>query len=126
VKNITDDNFCVNINNGASGNIIIYMNVLCNLLKKSVKCISCDGENCIEIFEDVNCRKCLSLKLNIVCGVFGAKQSTYTSGVTRNRMYNVNVRLAYAMRYVRKGRKAAQTYCAIMDLPPPPRFEAAG
>jgi hypothetical protein len=38
-------------------------------------------------------------------------------------MYNVNVTLAYAMRCIGKGRKAAQTYCAIMDLPPPPRFE---
>jgi hypothetical protein len=88
-----------------------------------VKCISCDGEKCVEIFEYVNCRKGLSSKLNIVCSVYGAKQSTYTSGVTRNRMYNVNVRLVYAMRYIGKGRKAEQTYCAVMDLPPPPRFE---
>jgi hypothetical protein len=30
VKNVTDDNFCLNINNSASGNIKINMNVLCN------------------------------------------------------------------------------------------------
>jgi hypothetical protein len=33
VNNLTDDNFCVNINNSSSGNIIIDMDVLCNLLK---------------------------------------------------------------------------------------------
>jgi hypothetical protein len=33
VKNVTDDNFCVSINNSASGNIKIDINVLCNLLK---------------------------------------------------------------------------------------------
>jgi hypothetical protein len=76
VKNVTDDNFCVTINNSASGNIIIDMNVLCNLLKKSLICISCDVEKCIEIFEDVNCRKGLSSKLSIVCSACGAKQST--------------------------------------------------
>jgi hypothetical protein len=39
-------------------------------------------------------------------------------------MYNVNVRLAYAMRYIGKGWKAAQTFCSMMDIPPPPRFES--
>jgi hypothetical protein len=123
VKNVTDDNFYADINNSVSVNILIDMNVVCNLLKISVKCISCDGEKCIEIFEDVNCRKGLSSKLNIVCSVYGAKQSNYISGSTRNRMYNVNVRLAYAMRCIGKGWKAAQTFCAIMDLPPPQKFE---
>jgi hypothetical protein len=33
VKNVTDGNFCVNINNSASSNIIIDMNVLFNLPK---------------------------------------------------------------------------------------------
>jgi hypothetical protein len=39
VMNVIDDNFFVNVSNSFSGNIIIHMNVLFNLLKKSVKCI---------------------------------------------------------------------------------------
>jgi hypothetical protein len=35
----------------------------------------------------------------------------------------VNVRLAYAIRCIGKRRKAAHTFCAVMDLPPPPRSE---
>jgi hypothetical protein len=86
--------------------------------RKSMNYVTCKRE-----FMLVNCRKGLSSNLNIVCSVCGAKQSTYTSGVTRNRMYSVNVTLAYAMRCIGKGWKAAQTYCVVMDLPPPPRFE---
>jgi hypothetical protein len=84
--------------------------------------MSCDGEKFNEIFEDVYCRRGLSSK-QYLWSVCGTKQSTNTSGVTRNRIYNVNVRLAYAMRFIGKGQKAAQTSCAVMDLPPPPRFE---
>ncbi|KAJ4436588.1 hypothetical protein ANN_16621 [Periplaneta americana] len=47
-----------------------------------------------------------------------------TSAMNRNRLYNVNTRLVYGMRSIGKGRHAAQTFCAIMNLPPPPaRFD---
>jgi hypothetical protein len=38
-------------------------------------------------------------------------------------MYKVNVRLAYAMRCIGKGREAAKTFCGVVDLTSPPRFE---
>lgn len=43
--------------------------------------------------------------------------------MTRSRVYNTNLRLAYGMRCIGKGLRGAQTFCAIMNLPPPPRFE---
>ncbi|KAJ4429402.1 hypothetical protein ANN_21559 [Periplaneta americana] len=47
-----------------------------------------------------------------------------TSAMNRNRLYNVNTRLVYGMRSIGKGIHAAQTFCAIMNLPPPPaRFD---
>jgi len=38
-------------------------------------------------------------------------------------MYNVSVRLSYAMRCIGRGQKAVHTFSAVMDLPPPPEFE---
>ncbi|GFV03464.1 uncharacterized protein TNCV_5060051 [Trichonephila clavipes] len=35
-------------------------------------------------------------------------------------MYEVNTRLAYAMRSVGKGEAAAKVFCGVMNLPPPP------
>ncbi|GFV18878.1 uncharacterized protein TNCV_4757631 [Trichonephila clavipes] len=36
-------------------------------------------------------------------------------------MYEVNTRLAYAMRSVGKGEAAAKVFCGVMNLPPPPK-----
>ncbi|GFY20354.1 uncharacterized protein TNCV_209861 [Trichonephila clavipes] len=36
-------------------------------------------------------------------------------------MYEVNTRLAYAMRSVGKGEAAAKVFCGVMNLPTPPK-----
>ncbi|GFV30924.1 uncharacterized protein TNCV_4013581 [Trichonephila clavipes] len=35
-------------------------------------------------------------------------------------VYDINVRLAYGLRCIGKGNSAAKTFCAVMNLPPPP------
>ncbi|GFY27465.1 uncharacterized protein TNCV_2070851 [Trichonephila clavipes] len=37
------------------------------------------------------------------------------------KVYEVNTRLAYAMRSVGKGEAAAKVFCGVMNLPPPPK-----
>ncbi|GFT05053.1 uncharacterized protein NPIL_265111 [Nephila pilipes] len=41
-----------------------------------------------------------------------------------NGFDDINIRLAYGMRCIGKGNSAAKTFCAVMNLPPPPaKFE---
>ncbi|GFU90921.1 uncharacterized protein TNCV_4922541 [Trichonephila clavipes] len=42
------------------------------------------------------------------------------SSNSTNGVYNINVRLAYGLRCIGKGRSAAKTFYAVMNLPPPP------
>ncbi|GFV66859.1 uncharacterized protein TNCV_4258341 [Trichonephila clavipes] len=37
-----------------------------------------------------------------------------------NRVYDINVRLAYCLRCIGKSSSSAKTFCAVMNLPPPP------
>ncbi|GFT35810.1 uncharacterized protein NPIL_422681 [Nephila pilipes] len=37
-----------------------------------------------------------------------------------NGFDDINIRLAYGMRYIGKGNSTAKTFCAVMNLPPPP------
>ena len=125
IQTATDqDSFSVNIDefSYASGSVIVELNVLSKLFKKSVRCISCSSEGCIEIVEDILSRKGLSSKLCVMCSVCGAKNTDYSSSINKDRMYNNNIRLAYAMRCVGKGQNACETFCAVMNLPPPPRL----
>ncbi|GFS69591.1 uncharacterized protein NPIL_102801 [Nephila pilipes] len=42
----------------------------------------------------------------------------------KNGFDDINIRLAYGMRCIGKGNSAAKTFCAVMNLPPPPaKFE---
>ncbi|GFX05694.1 uncharacterized protein TNCV_3198111 [Trichonephila clavipes] len=52
------------------------------------------------------------LKQHVLC-VKCKKQDT--------KVYEVNNRLAYAMRSVGKGEAAAKVFCGVMNLPPPPK-----
>ncbi|GFW75914.1 uncharacterized protein TNCV_4430921 [Trichonephila clavipes] len=52
------------------------------------------------------------LKQHVLC-VKCKKQDT--------KVYEVNTRLAYAMRSVGKGEAAAKVFCGVMNLPPPPK-----
>ncbi|GFX86204.1 uncharacterized protein TNCV_2560861 [Trichonephila clavipes] len=51
---------------------------------------------------------------------YGADSRAFNKKDTK--MYEVNTRLAYAMRSVGKGEAAAKVFCGVMNLPPPPKW----
>ncbi|GFU81966.1 uncharacterized protein TNCV_516471 [Trichonephila clavipes] len=51
---------------------------------------------------------------------FGGQAFTSMSSNSTNGVYDINVRLAYGLRCIGKGSSAAKTFCAVMNLPPPP------
>ena len=106
-----------------SGFILIELSRLSDLVKSFVRCKFCNSDNSIEIFENTSGRKGLASKIVFMCSVCASESSGYSSGLNNKRCYNINTRLVYAMRCIGKGFQAAETFCAIMDLPPPPRFD---
>lgn len=112
------------VSSNNDGNVIVNLNMLSKLLKSAVKCKYCNCEDSIDVSEDISARKGLSSRLLIACNACKMHSDTMTSPVTNSRHYSVNIQLAYAMRCIGRGRRAAQTFCAVMDLPPPPlRFD---
>lgn len=103
-----------------SGNIIISVDLLTDLVMKFVKCKFCDSEKSVIICESVNARKGLATKLQIQCNNCQASASTMSSKLNRHRLYEINTRLVLGMRCIGKGKKPTETFCAIMNLPPPP------
>lgn len=103
------------------GYVIVDIELLSELMKQFVKCKYCDSVECINLFEDTTSRKGLATKLTTTCSSCRASASSMTSKKV-DRGYDLNIRLFYGMRCIGKGAKSAQTLCAMMDLPPPPRF----
>lgn len=101
-----------------SVNIVLELDLLSEALLNSVKCAKCDSSS-ITVRNISNIG--LASKLEIFC-----TNCTFTSPFMSSRkiqsknLYEVNTRLAYAMRAIGKGRTPAQTFCGIMNLPPPP------
>ncbi|GFX14926.1 hypothetical protein TNCV_1486671 [Trichonephila clavipes] len=70
----------------------------------------------------------LATELLICCEFCGLIQpllnTRFTNTVVNKKdtkVYEVNTRLAYAMRSVGKGEAAAKVFCGVMNLPPPPK-----
>ncbi|GFY45091.1 hypothetical protein TNIN_139241 [Trichonephila inaurata madagascariensis] len=42
------------------------------------------------------------------------------SSNSTNGVYDINVRLTYALHCIDKGNSAAKEFCAVMNVPPPP------
>lgn len=101
-------------------NIIVNLKLISNLIKTSVKCSKCDEEDCINICLDENGRRGLACKIILSCNSCDSKAETMNSTLNRHRVYNVNSRFVYAMRSIGRGAGAAKTFCAVMNLPPPP------
>lgn len=114
-----DSNFCVNNDAVCSGFVVVDVSILSSLIKEVAKCKQCDGVGCLEITEQQSSRKGLASKLVVLCRTCNKSTSKMTSNIVNNS-YDVNLKLVYAMRAIGKGRKAAQTFCGLMDLPPPP------
>ncbi|GFT86935.1 uncharacterized protein NPIL_283961, partial [Nephila pilipes] len=104
-------------------NIIIQMNIISQLLKNIAKCKFCNQLDSLVISEDSGSRRGLSVNLVLQCIYCGQATSAISSDMT-NGFDDINIRLAYGMRCIGKGNSAAKTFCAIINLPPPPaKFE---
>lgn len=99
-------------------NIVVNLQLVSNLLKSNTKCKYCDKSDCVELQLDDTFRNGLESKIIILCTACEASKTTMTSKIIRN-LYEVNVRFAYALRSIGKGVRAAKTFCAVMNLPPP-------
>ena len=119
-NNVSLDGKCSSSN---EGNIIIDISVLSTFLNKSVACANCKNVGSVNLFEERGSRKGLASKIKLECTYCKYKATTMTSNVNNKRIYNINIRFAYAMRCIGKGTMSASTLCAVMDLPPPPKFE---
>ncbi|GFS80951.1 uncharacterized protein NPIL_62581 [Nephila pilipes] len=75
------------------------------------------------ISEDSGSRRGLCVNLVLQCIYCGQATSAMSSDMT-NGFDDINIRLAYGMHCIGKGNSAAKTFCAVMNLPPPPaKFE---
>lgn len=88
------------------------------LLSSIGVCVKCKGS--LSIFTSY--RQGLSVKLSIKCNSCKYEVSQYNSSREWQGKSEVNVRLAYAFRSIGKGEQAAQTVCALMNLPSPAEF----
>ncbi|GFV94427.1 uncharacterized protein TNCV_3352651 [Trichonephila clavipes] len=100
-------------------NIVIDLNIISELLKSMARCKYCDKCYSLIITEDVRSRRGLCVSLTLQC-TFCLQASTSMSSNSTNGVYDINVRLAYGLRCIGKGSSAAKTFCAVMNLPPPP------
>ncbi|GFV63304.1 uncharacterized protein TNCV_1374011 [Trichonephila clavipes] len=91
-------------------------------VNESVQTKHCSSEK-IELREDLKSRRGLAVSLEIICHNCGESTRTMSSKIS-NKCYDVNLRLTYGMRAIRKGGAAARKFCGLMNLPPPPaKFE---
>ncbi|GFS67917.1 uncharacterized protein TNCV_1361731 [Trichonephila clavipes] len=61
--------------------------------------------------------------VSATCKYCGSRHTSMTSNTVSDG-YEVNLRFVYGMRCIGIGKSAAQIFCALMNLPPPPaKFE---
>ncbi|GFT50202.1 uncharacterized protein TNCV_3622571 [Trichonephila clavipes] len=105
---------------------IIDIPLFSSVLKQHVLCVKCKKQGIdIKFGRQI---QGLATELLICCEFCGLIQpllnTRFTNTVVNKKdtkMYEVNTRLAYAMRSVGKGEAAAKVFCGVMNLPPPPK-----
>lgn len=118
-----NDDVSNNYSYEGSTNIIIDLEILSTVFNTVAKCKNCNASNCFDVLEEKNSCKGIASSLLCICKFCGNSSSAMTSKISKEG-YDVNNRLVYAMRCIGKGRCAARTFCAVMNLPPPPaKFE---
>lgn len=103
-----------------NGNIVINLELLNKNLLSSVKCGKCDSFDSISLYEKPLLRKGLAVQLVLFCNKCGFEKDFYSSKLTENNSYDINLRYVYGLRSIGKGKAAAEVLCAVMDLPKPP------
>ncbi|GFT45129.1 retrovirus-related Pol polyprotein from transposon opus [Trichonephila clavipes] len=115
-KGDSSENFCE----------IIDIPLFSSVLKQHVLCVKCKKQGIdIKFGRQI---QGLATELLICCEFCGLIQpllnTRFTNTVVNKKdtkVYEVNTRLAYAMRSVGKGEAAAKVFCGVMNLPPPPK-----
>ncbi|GFV60499.1 uncharacterized protein TNCV_3471341 [Trichonephila clavipes] len=115
-----EDNFSVDTQ---SRYVIIDLNMLNDIFNNIAKCRYCDNSFCFDVAENKSSRKGLATSVSATCKYCGSGHTSMTSNIVSDR-YEVNLRFVYGMRCIGIGKSAAQIFCAMMNLPPPPaKFE---
>ncbi|GFV25906.1 uncharacterized protein TNCV_3868731 [Trichonephila clavipes] len=105
---------------------IIDIPLFSSVLKQHVLCVKCKKQGIdIKFGRQI---QGLATELLICWEFWGLIQpllnTRFTNTVVNKKdtkMYEVNTRLAYAVRSVEKGEAAAKVFCGVMNLPPPPK-----
>lgn len=99
-------------------NIIIDINVLCDMFKNFARCRNCDNGLDISLERNSGLAANLSLKCTECdCTV---KFNTSPKVSENSQLYAVNLRFVYALRSIGKGAEAGRVLCGILNLPDPP------
>lgn len=96
--------------------VLVDFPVFTEFMKKCLCCNLCGGSFDMNITKSIG----LSCKIAIVCASCENETCFWSSKTCSSNLFESNIRLMYAMRAIGKGHTAAQTFCAIMNLPPPP------
>ncbi|GFQ74668.1 uncharacterized protein TNCT_628021 [Trichonephila clavata] len=97
--------------------------MLNDIFNNIAKCRYCDRSFCFDVAENKSSRRGLASSISATCKYCGSSHGSMTSNSVPAG-YEVNLRFVYGMRCIGIGKSAAQTFCALMNLPPPPaKFE---
>ena len=99
-----------------TGNIVVNLDILNELICDVVACKTCHG--LLTISERIESRG-LASYLEVTCSNCGPLSNSYTSKQVEGGM-ELNIRAVYGMRFIGKGHQALRKFCAVMDLPPAP------
>ncbi|GFR22818.1 uncharacterized protein TNCT_708981 [Trichonephila clavata] len=103
--------------------VIIDLNMLNDIFNNIAKCRYCDRSFCFDVAENKVVAEDLLAVYSATCKYCGSSHGSMTSNSVPAG-YEVNLRFVYGMRCIGIGKSAAQTFCALMNLPPPPaKFE---
>ncbi|GFV90563.1 uncharacterized protein TNCV_2222791 [Trichonephila clavipes] len=112
-----EDNFSVDTQ---SRYVIIDLNMLNDIVNNIAKCRYCDKSFCFDVAENKSSHKGLATSVSTTCKYCGSGHTSMTSNTVSDG-YEVNLRFVYGIGI---GKSAAQIFCALMNLPPPPaKFE---
>ncbi|GFR29829.1 uncharacterized protein TNCT_555381 [Trichonephila clavata] len=93
--------------------------MLNDIFNNIAKCRYCDRSFCFDVAENKSNRRDLASSITATCKHCGSSHSSMTSNSVLAG-YEVNLMFVYGMRCIGIGKSAAQTFCALMNLPPPP------
>lgn len=99
-----------NYETSGSGNCIFYVSLLSDMMKQFVKCKFCDNENCIELCTLDEGKKGLAVKTELKCNVCFKSVVFYNSFLCNNKMYDINIKIVYAMRSIGSGLSTANVF----------------